>query len=39
MIKEVLDRPLTSYALTDKGRAAFGGYLAFLEQIVKNGQG
>ena len=38
-IKEILDRPQTSYALTDKGRAAFGGYLAFLEQIVKTGQG
>ena len=38
-IKEVLDRPQTSYALTDIGRAAFDGYLAFLEQIVKTGPG
>ena len=37
--KEVIDRPQTSYALTDKGRAAYLGYLAFLEQIVKTGQG
>ena len=39
MTKEVLDRPLTSYALTERGRAAFHGYLALLEQIVKTGQG
>ena len=38
-IKEILDRPLTSYTLTDKGRRAFDGYLAFLEQVVKTGQG
>ena len=37
--KEVLDRPQTSYALTDKGRAAYHAYLGFLEQIVKTGQG
>lgn len=37
--KEIRDRPLTSYALTDKGRKAYLGYLAFLEQIVKTGQG
>ncbi len=33
--KEMLDRPQTSYALTKKGRKAFQGYLAVLEQIVK----
>ena len=37
--KEILDRPQTSYALTDRGRQAYLGYLAFLEQIVKTGQG
>ncbi len=37
--KEILDRPQTSYALTARGRAAFSGYLAFLEKIVKTGQG
>ena len=37
--KEVLDRPQTSYALTDKGHAAYLAYLGFLEQIVKTGQG
>ena len=37
--KEILDRPLTSYALTDKGRTAYLAYLTFLEQIVKTGQG
>lgn len=36
--KEVLDRPQTSYALTAKGRKAFGDYLAVLEQIVKAGR-
>ena len=39
MTKEILDRPLTSYALTERGRTAFHGYLALLEQIVKTGQG
>ena len=37
--KEVLDRPQTTYALTERGRAAFQAYLALLEQIVKTGQG
>ncbi len=37
--KEMLDRPQTSYGLTDRGRTAFHGYLALLEQIVKTGQG
>ena len=37
--KEILDRPQTSYALTDRGRQAYLGYLTFLEQIVKTGQG
>ena len=39
MTKEILDRPQTSYTLTERGRAAFHGYLALLEQIVKTGQG
>ena len=36
--KEILGRPQTSYALTTKGRAAFGEYLRVLEQIVKAGR-
>ena len=36
--REVFDRPQTSYELTEKGRAAYHGYLAFLEEIVKTGQ-
>lgn len=38
-IKEVRDRPQTSYALTAQGRARFTDYLATLEQIVKAGRG
>ena len=38
VIKEVQDRPQTSYALTAKGRAAFQEYLAVLEGIVKAGR-
>ena len=37
--KEVHDRPQTSYALTERGRAVFQTYLTLLEQIVKTGQG
>ena len=37
--KEVLDRPQTTYALTELGRTAFQTYLLLLEQIVKTGQG
>jgi DNA-binding HxlR family transcriptional regulator len=37
--KEIFDRPQTSYALTDRGRAAFRDYLSVLEQIVKTGRG
>ena len=33
--KEILDRPQTSYSLTERGRTAFQDYLAVLEQIVK----
>ena len=33
--KEILDRPQTSYALTEKGRSSFQDYLTILEQIVK----
>ena len=36
--KEVLDRPQTSYSLTDKGRRSFQEYLLVLEQIVKAAQ-
>src|SRR5277367_797925 len=35
--KEIRDRPLTSYALTEKGRKSFQDYLTILEQIVKAG--
>ena len=38
IIKEMRDRPLTSYSLTAKGRKAFRDYLAVLEQIVKAGR-
>lgn len=37
--KEMLDRPQTTYALTERGRAAFQDYLSLLEKIVKTGQG
>ena len=37
--KEILDRPQTSYSLTEKGRKAFADYLAVLEQIVKAAHG
>ena len=36
--KEVRERPQTTYALTDKGRAAFQDYLHVLEEIVKAGK-
>ena len=38
IIKEVQERPQTSYALTAKGRNAFADYLAVLEAIVKAGR-
>ena len=38
IIKEVQDRPQTSYALTAKGRKEFAEYIAVLEQIVKAGK-
>ncbi len=37
--KEVLDRPQTTYALTERGRAVFQDYLTLLERIIKTGQG
>lgn len=37
--KEVRGRPLTTYALTKKGRTAFDDYLHVLEQILKAGKG
>ncbi len=37
--KEVLDRPQTTYTLTERGRTAFQSYLSLLEQIVRAGQG
>jgi len=36
--KAVLDRPQTTYALTEKGRKAFQDYLRVLEAIVKAGK-
>ncbi len=36
--KEMLDRPQTRYALTDKGRKTFQEYLKMLEQIIKAGR-
>lgn len=36
--KEVLERPQTSYSLTEKGRKAFQDYLGVLEQIVRAGR-
>lgn len=36
--KEILDRPQTSYSLTEKGRIAFQEYLAVLEQIINAGK-
>lgn len=38
VIKEVLDRPQTSYALTERGRKSFTEYLDLLERIVKTGR-
>jgi DNA-binding HxlR family transcriptional regulator len=38
VIKEVQDRPQTSYALTAKGKKAFQEYLALLESIVQAGR-
>ena len=35
MIKEVLDRPVTSYALTPRGRRAFADHVTALESIVR----
>jgi DNA-binding HxlR family transcriptional regulator len=37
--KEVVDRPLTSYSMTDRGRSAFKLYIETLEEIVKLGRG
>ncbi|MEO8205874.1 MAG: transcriptional regulator [Chthoniobacterales bacterium] len=36
--KEMLDRPQTSYELTDKGRNAFRDYIATLEKIIQIGK-
>ncbi len=36
--KEMLDRPQTSYSLTERGKRAFQDYLSVLEQIVKAGK-
>jgi DNA-binding HxlR family transcriptional regulator len=36
--KEILERPQTSYSLTERGRQAFQEYLGVLEQIVKAGR-
>jgi DNA-binding HxlR family transcriptional regulator len=37
--KAILDRPLTTYSLTEKGRTAFQAYLGVLEKIVSAGRG
>ncbi len=37
--KEMLDRPQTTYAFTERGRAVFQDYLTLLERIIKTGQG
>lgn len=39
LTREVLERPQTRYALTDKGRRMFQDYLKLLEQIIKTGRG
>ena len=36
--KEIRERPQTSYALTERGRAEFRDYIRVLEQIVKAGK-
>ena len=36
--KEMLDRPQTTYSLTDRGRSAFKAYIRTLEEIVKLGR-
>jgi DNA-binding HxlR family transcriptional regulator len=36
--KEILDRPQTSYSLTEKGRKAFQDYLKVLESIIQKGR-
>ena len=36
--KEVLDRPQTSYSMTQRGRKAFKLYIETLEEIVKLGR-
>lgn len=33
--REILERPRTSYALTEKGKKSFGEYLTALEEIVR----
>jgi DNA-binding HxlR family transcriptional regulator len=36
--KEVLVRPLTPYAITERGRKAFNEYIDALEELIKLGQ-
>lgn len=38
VIKEILDRPQTSYSLTTKGKKSFQEYLLVLEQIIRTGK-
>lgn len=38
VIKEILDRPQTSYSLTAKGKKSFQEYLLVLEQIIRAGK-
>jgi len=36
--KEILDRPQTSYSLTEKGKQAFQDYIKVLESIIQKGK-
>jgi DNA-binding HxlR family transcriptional regulator len=36
--KEIIDRPQTSYSMTERGRIAFKAYIETLEEIVKLGR-
>lgn len=38
VIKEILDRPQTSYSMTERGRSAFKAYIEMLEEIVRLGR-
>jgi len=36
--KEIVDRPQTSYSMTERGRTAFKAYIETLAEIVKLGR-